>query len=291
MNRYYSANLGRFYSPDPLNPGSLSDPQSLNRYSYVLGDPVNGSDPTGLCTVMLGGITQTPYTPGTESQQDVAEQIGAISAFGYAGGSIPGGLINVLAQGVGIPTGATANALNAIALAAQNPGPIDIIAFSGGAAAFTTAWNYLNPDVQKRIESITYIDPGSSPTQSLQSGTAGTYIRVFEDSSDFANIALQLVGGSQPASQNSYSTGNCGHDAACVFARYFNEIEEGMSSCETGAGSVFGAAPSLRPTLSVSNPFSPFMMVFYWGAVGDGLVPSVTSTINYVWVDSAIRYL
>jgi RHS repeat-associated protein len=39
--------LGRFSSPDPLA-GSLSDPQSLNRYAYVLNDPVNLADPLGL---------------------------------------------------------------------------------------------------------------------------------------------------------------------------------------------------------------------------------------------------
>jgi hypothetical protein len=39
--------LGRFSSPDPLA-GSIVDPQSLNRYAYVLNTPVNLSDPLGL---------------------------------------------------------------------------------------------------------------------------------------------------------------------------------------------------------------------------------------------------
>jgi len=39
--------MGRFLQPDPLVPEPF-DPQSLNRYSYVMNDPVNRIDPTGL---------------------------------------------------------------------------------------------------------------------------------------------------------------------------------------------------------------------------------------------------
>jgi RHS repeat-associated protein len=47
MMRYSVNRLGRFSSPDPL-PGSIGDPQSLDRYSYVRGDPGNLEDPLGL---------------------------------------------------------------------------------------------------------------------------------------------------------------------------------------------------------------------------------------------------
>lgn len=44
--RYYSNVQGRFGSADSVA-GSIGDPQSLNRYSYVGNDPINYSDPTG----------------------------------------------------------------------------------------------------------------------------------------------------------------------------------------------------------------------------------------------------
>jgi RHS repeat-associated protein len=47
MFRYESPRLGRFMSADPLA-GRLPNPQSLNRYSYVLNNPVNLIDPLGL---------------------------------------------------------------------------------------------------------------------------------------------------------------------------------------------------------------------------------------------------
>ena len=46
--RYFGSALGRFTSPDP-DPGSmdLTNPQSFNRYAYVLGNPLALVDPSG----------------------------------------------------------------------------------------------------------------------------------------------------------------------------------------------------------------------------------------------------
>ncbi len=44
--RHYLWNLGRFLSTDPA-PGNPAAPQSLNRYAYVMGNPLNFTDPTG----------------------------------------------------------------------------------------------------------------------------------------------------------------------------------------------------------------------------------------------------
>ncbi|MEJ5312640.1 MAG: RHS repeat-associated core domain-containing protein, partial [Anaerolineae bacterium] len=44
--RYYSAALGRFIQADTMVP-SPANPQSLNRYSYVLNSPLRYTDPTG----------------------------------------------------------------------------------------------------------------------------------------------------------------------------------------------------------------------------------------------------
>ena len=67
--RYYASNLGRWLSPDPVA-GSIYNPQSLNRYAYVLNNPMNFIDPLGLdeevCTSMNGqplGCTTTPGPP------------------------------------------------------------------------------------------------------------------------------------------------------------------------------------------------------------------------------------
>jgi RHS repeat-associated protein len=45
--RFYSQNIGRWHSPDPLG-GDITNPQSLNRYAYVLNNPTSMTDPLGL---------------------------------------------------------------------------------------------------------------------------------------------------------------------------------------------------------------------------------------------------
>ena len=62
--RYYGNLLGRFTSPDP-DPGSMdvTNPQSFNRYAYVLGNPMRNVDPSGDCTVGDDGVARDD-TPG-----------------------------------------------------------------------------------------------------------------------------------------------------------------------------------------------------------------------------------
>ena len=58
--RYYNSRLGRFMSPDLLA-GGVDDPQSLNRYAYVLNDPINLIDPLGLDPPERPRANQTPH--------------------------------------------------------------------------------------------------------------------------------------------------------------------------------------------------------------------------------------
>jgi len=44
--RYYNPNTGRFMSRNPED-GNANDPQSLHKYLYAGGDPVNRIDPSG----------------------------------------------------------------------------------------------------------------------------------------------------------------------------------------------------------------------------------------------------
>ncbi len=44
--RHYDPSLGRFVQPDTIVP-EPGNPQALNRYSYVLNNPLRYTDPTG----------------------------------------------------------------------------------------------------------------------------------------------------------------------------------------------------------------------------------------------------
>jgi RHS repeat-associated protein len=81
--RSYSATTGRFLSPDRLL-GNLLTPRSWNRYAYVLNDPINRVDPTGLCeqklseslctdmTITVEATAQTPTEQKVDAALDIA---------------------------------------------------------------------------------------------------------------------------------------------------------------------------------------------------------------------------
>jgi RHS repeat-associated protein len=60
--RYYDAQTGRFISPDSIIP-DIENPQSLNRYSYVLNNPLTLIDPTGHqgCEPVTGNCVEGTY--------------------------------------------------------------------------------------------------------------------------------------------------------------------------------------------------------------------------------------
>jgi RHS repeat-associated protein len=51
--RYYDAEIGRFISPDSIIPNP-ANPQSLNRYSYCLNNPLKYIDPSGHEVSIMG---------------------------------------------------------------------------------------------------------------------------------------------------------------------------------------------------------------------------------------------
>ncbi|MCA9996783.1 MAG: RHS repeat-associated core domain-containing protein, partial [Anaerolineales bacterium] len=78
--RFYVPSIGRFLSPDSLVPNP-SDPQSLNRYTYVRNSPLNRVDPTGhVDCALLGDANDSagcsdskPATPTTKAAPSTLE--------------------------------------------------------------------------------------------------------------------------------------------------------------------------------------------------------------------------
>jgi RHS repeat-associated protein len=67
MFRKYDPSAGRWLSPDPLGWGSasLENPQSLNRYAYVMNSPLSNVDPNGLECVWDDGSFDEEGDPET----------------------------------------------------------------------------------------------------------------------------------------------------------------------------------------------------------------------------------
>jgi RHS repeat-associated protein len=101
--RYYDPATGRFNRLDPFF-GNLNDPQSLHKYLYAHGDPINGIDPSGNMSVGtcmasigigmgIGAISGGIYgslrygfgTSGMWRSVGIGTVIGGLAGFGLSG--------------------------------------------------------------------------------------------------------------------------------------------------------------------------------------------------------------
>jgi RHS repeat-associated protein len=67
--RYYSPEIRRFVNQDPVFLGTVAKGQTLNRYAYVTGQPIDHTDPLGLYSqedLYNTDIMQTKYNPKEE---------------------------------------------------------------------------------------------------------------------------------------------------------------------------------------------------------------------------------
>jgi RHS repeat-associated protein len=103
--RVYDYALGRFTGVDPVIQFPLNS-QSLNPYSYILNNPLSGTDPTGYCmaetgthikdcadvtAVMSDGSTEDLGSYNTRSAGDMAKASGVAIPGAGGNGASPGG--------------------------------------------------------------------------------------------------------------------------------------------------------------------------------------------------------
>jgi RHS repeat-associated protein len=263
--RYHQPGMGRFLTPDPyLGSADIRDPGSWNRYAYAEGDPVNSGDPSGLCDVVIAGITETS-TDNVEGEFPTS--IGAMTAFPYAGSDKVTGVLGVAAQAI-TSTAATQTAVNAIlAAAADSDGPINIFAFSGGAAAFKDALGLLPASVISRIQNVTYASPGVVGELATVNGQAPTVIV----GTGAADIGAR-IGTIYPLGTQQIQT-NCGHNAACEFAAGNAANRAGNPCAHPTSFSAFDMGAVQRMTNALSG-LSSFVAAGYCAAYGAGCLPN-----------------
>ncbi|MBI4487780.1 MAG: hypothetical protein HY694_01725 [Deltaproteobacteria bacterium] len=139
--RYYDPELGRFISPDPFVP-QPDDPQNLNRYSYVVNNPVNYIDPDGYKKKKKGGFFRSFFGKLLVSifAAAIAAPIAALATtttmVAMAGSSLTISSLQT-AISVGALVGKVAGGIaSGAAMAALSGGNVGIGALTGGASAF-----------------------------------------------------------------------------------------------------------------------------------------------------------
>jgi len=286
MNRYYDPARGRFTTADPYGgSASLANPLSWNKYSYVLGDPINHKDPLGLCADMIAGSTMGSNPSSTFNS--TASKLGAAMAFPYSGLNIIGSVASIAGQAQG-PNDSTAVAYASLTnTLANNTGKIDVVAYSGGASAFTAAYGLLTSAQRSQIGSILYVSPGA--VGQLASIPGATSIIAGRGPEDGAAIALTAFPPGVPVKYTS-----CEHtDLACLLANAQTQMfkisangacnNPGISTLvpSGGGGTVGQSPPQFPPSWTAPNPWSLIDWVYTIPLGGGGGTPDVTSTIRY----------
>ena len=185
---------------------SDNHPQTWNKFSYVENLPLQLIDANGLCPIVFGGITEDENTPGGKDLLAYAEKIGADVVFGYAGQRLggPGDVLSILLGSAGAGAG-----VEGLRDAASQPGPLDVITFSGGAQTFLNSIAAASPGLLGRLGAVTYYSPGAHTMHLLDLGT-GRSLVVFGHG--LADDAATIVSTFSSVPQIK---GNCQHDFPC----------------------------------------------------------------------------
>ncbi|MEI2808950.1 MAG: RHS repeat-associated core domain-containing protein [Nocardioides sp.] len=167
-HRNYRASLGVFTTPDPLL--DPFNPETLNPYSYVQGNPIGYSDPSGLCVAELchpdpqdspppsnpPGYNTNPEFPSQSSSNNGAGGSDIELDFSYSG--LAGG------SGSGVPPGASPIGI----LASVAAGFVSGLGILGAASCSDAA-----PCVLAAADAASYSGGAISSGALVASGVAG----------------------------------------------------------------------------------------------------------------------
>ena len=211
--RQNSSTLGRWMTPDPAGLAAVdpTNPQSWNRYAYVVNNPTGRTDPYGLCDLVVGGFKQGP---GNNAVSQFAAAAGADVAFPFSGlGAVGSFLENVFGSGsIAATVMATLDAIS------QSPNQlVNVTTVSGGAGIFSDVYNALPDALKSHIGNITYLSPGSALGGDLAVSQKGTTTAYIGTGDALENTVTSTVGYLSPdINVKLYA---CGHDSACAFAQ------------------------------------------------------------------------
>jgi len=285
INRYQQPGAGRFITPDPYA-GSvfLGNPSTWNRYTYATDDPISHVDPGGLCDAVIAGITESSGEDSGE-MQFATDRGGAEVAYPYAGTNVATGVAGVVLAPSGGISSKTAYEAIYDAWLNSNGGPMNIVTFSGGAAAFAGALPLLGSEITDSIASITYVSPGMSGTLPTVNGITPTVVLGTGPVDDAATSQTVI-----PRGWNVIQTTTCGHDFNCEILAAGSAIPSTTACFQTpsvfSAGQVFSSISYLSSLAARAHapPAVPGLFLFPFDPFDLGSLPSVTqvtSTINY----------
>jgi hypothetical protein len=198
---------------------------------------------------MISGVTMSPTSGSTWANEAV--NLGADTAYPYSSEDLLQSVGSVIQQSFG-PNDSTYAARNALAAAIVSGGgnPINVIAYSGGAAAFSAAYAMLTSWQQSMIGQILYLSPGAATKLASNGNTS-----VVLGADTFDQLATF---GTQVPIGVSITDSSCDHtDLGCLFAAAQSQLSAMQANGSCGNAEVFTRTnPSGLPGYGVYAPMA-----------------------------------
>jgi len=231
--RWYDSTIGRFIQADSIVP-NLGNPQALNRYSYVLGNPLRYTDPTGHCPMCIGGLVGGIAGMGLYATNVLrsGQDWNWKDALTVAGtGAVAGALIG---SGVGAPAGISMMGATVVA-----------IGVSGGVGLAAGGAGYLGNNIVTGSEY-------NNADFAIAAGTSGATMAIGQATG--ANVAgAALLGGA--ASLTQYEATRLAHGQGLALdggAKW--SLGTGMAAGAAGGSYILSGNESGAVTLSYHPP-------------------------------------
>jgi RHS repeat-associated protein len=220
---------GRWLRPDPAGVIAIdpSNPQTLNKYAYVSNQPLEAVDPVGQCTIFVGGVNDTNTTL---SFVNAAASVGGVIVAPYANDGTLGGVLDVAAQAILGPNASSQDVAAEVNAIENDPNGIQVVAFSGGAQAFSSAvdGNLIDSNALGSINQVVYLSPGIGPGTTLAFG-GSAFTSTFHGHGImdfFATIFSHMSG-------QAGSSLPCSHNFDCEFNSLPSSIKSKFTPCPT----------------------------------------------------------
>jgi RHS repeat-associated protein len=217
--RYYNANMGAFWSPDPggIKTANPKNPSSWNRYAYVKGNPIGRFDPHGL----------EDCDPDDEEDgcDDPCNDDPLYPECQQGGGGSPPQRPSRKKQAVGPPSGMQYAGFGDAVKALKNPACATLIAGASGESA-----DDLTTDLWNSIVTVGTNQPGNGPvvvTPSADGSYSYTYQWAYTSG---GNIELNGTYFPDPTQQNIVVPGG----TASLLQLVNNTLNSNLSASQFG---------------------------------------------------------
>ena len=205
-------------------------------------------------------------SPGSNTAwQQEAQTLGADTAYPYQGQGIAASVNSVMQQLTGFNAATTA-AYNALVYAiGSSSTPVDVVAYSGGAAAFSAAWSLLTAAQAAMVGQILYITPGAAGGALVNNGQAST-VEGVGALNGLATFGTVPVG--------SVTNSNCTHtDLTCLFGAASSALSSIQADGTCSSPEVFtlsnpqGLPGTGRPSIPASSTIGQPPIGYSWVTV------------------------